>query len=98
MIAGFIEPENICQKERECNAISKQIWKWCIAKKIWLSASYIPGKHNVTADVESRGKQNNSEWIINENILKECFKSLSFDPYIDFFAARINYELEKYII
>ena len=32
----------------DCNATGKQIWEWCIGKKIWLSASYIPGKHNVS--------------------------------------------------
>ena len=64
----------------ECNAIGKQIWEWCIAKKIWLSASYIPEKHNVTLDVESRRKQNSSEWMINEKILKQGFESLSFGP------------------
>ena len=45
----------------DCNVIGKQIWEWCIAKKIWLSASYIPGKQSATADVESRCKQNGSE-------------------------------------
>ena len=81
----------------DCNAIGKQIWEWCIAKKIWLSASYIPGKHNVTADVESRRKQNGSEWMINQKILQQCFESLSFGPDIDHFASRINYQLEKYV-
>ena len=38
----------------DCSAISKQIWEWCITKKIWLNASYIHGKHNVSAYVESR--------------------------------------------
>ena len=79
------------------NAISKQIWEWCIAKKRWLNASYIPAKHNVTADVESRRKQNGSKWMINEKILKQCFKSLSFGPDVDLFAFRINYQLEKYV-
>ena len=81
----------------DCNAIGKQIWGWCMAKKIWLSASYISAKHNVTADVESRRKQNGSEWMINEKILLKCFKSLSFGPDIDLFASRINYQLEKYV-
>ena len=43
-----------------------------IAKKIRLSASYIPGKHNVTVDVESRRKQNGSEWMRNQKMLKQC--------------------------
>ena len=62
----------------DCNATSKQIWEWCIAKKIRLSASYIPGKHNVTADVESRRKQNGSEWMRNQKILKQCLHPCVF--------------------
>ena len=81
----------------DCNAIGKQIWEWCIAKKIWLSASYIPGKHNVTADVEPLRKQNGSEWMINEKILQQCLESLSSGPDIDLFASRMNYQLEKYV-
>ena len=51
---------------------AKQICEWCIAKKIRLSASYVPGKHNVTVDVESRRKQNGSEWMRNQKMLKQC--------------------------
>ena len=84
----------------DCNATGKQIWEWCIAKKIRLSASYIPGKHNVTADVEFRRKQNGSEWMRNQKILQlnnayileflSTYKTLIF-------ASRINYQLEKYV-
>ena len=76
---------------------AKQIWEWCIAKKIRLSASYIPGKHNVTVNVESRRKQNGSEWMRNQKMLKQCLHVLEFLSTYRPFASRINYQLEKYV-
>ena len=27
-----------------CNSLAKEIWEWCIVRKIWLSVAHIPGK------------------------------------------------------
>ena len=37
-----------------CNAMALQIWEWCIARQIWISARHIPGSQNVQADKASR--------------------------------------------
>ena len=29
-----------------CNSVAKEIWEWCIDRKVWLSAAHIPGKQN----------------------------------------------------
>ena len=29
-----------------CNSLVKEIWEWCIARRIWVSAAHIPGKNN----------------------------------------------------
>ena len=38
----------------QCNNGALDIWKWCIGKRIWVSAEHIPGKYNIAADKESR--------------------------------------------
>ena len=35
-----------------CHCIISEIWAWNEDKKIWITASYIPGKENYDADVE----------------------------------------------
>ena len=46
-----------------------QIWAWTEGKKkIWITASCIPGKENYDVDAESRKKQTELEWMLNQNI------------------------------
>jgi hypothetical protein len=35
---------------KKCDKLAKEIWVWCIERNLWLSAWYIPGKDNTTAD------------------------------------------------
>ena len=44
-----------------CNHLSKAIWYYCINRKFWLSAVYIPGKDNETVDYMSRIQNENTE-------------------------------------
>ena len=48
------------------NSIAKEIWEWCIVRKIWLSAAHIPGKQNLIADFESRRNQREFEWKLDK--------------------------------
>ena len=79
-----------------CNAITKQIWDWCIMHNIWLSAAHIPGVDNTDADGESRKINMDAEWQINPGVLKDVFDSFQFCPSIDLFASRINKQLERF--
>ena len=36
------------------NKLRKEIWDWCIARDLWISARHIAGKANVAADLKSR--------------------------------------------
>ena len=36
------------------NALSNEIWDWCVARNVWISAGHIAGKSNAEADQESR--------------------------------------------
>ena len=79
-----------------CNSVAKEIWEWCIDRKIWLSAAHIPGKQNLIADFESRRNQKASEWRLEKASLIWAFERLDFKPDIDLFASRINHQLPRY--
>ena len=32
------------------NELNKEIWTWCIHRRIWLTVAHIPGKTNVVAE------------------------------------------------
>ena len=79
-----------------CNAIGKSIWEWCIDRHIWISAAYLPGKRNTTADTESRNFDVSLEWMLDNAILGESLKTLNFEPVIDLFASSLNNQFPRY--
>lgn len=79
-----------------CNALAKDIWEWCINRKIWLSACHIAGKFNTIADSESRKNASSAEWQINSRVLQDSLSSIDFLPEIDLFASRLNFQFPRY--
>ena len=83
-------------KKPKCNLIARALWEWAIERGIWVSASFIPGKHNVAADRESRTMHDNMEWRLNTNYFKIC-TDLWGQPEVDLFASRLNTQVEKFV-
>ena len=44
------------------------IWSWCLQRKITVSAQYIPGLENVTADYLSRHLRGRTDWVLEPTI------------------------------
>ena len=80
----------------ECDTITKDIWTWAIAKNIWLSAAFIPGKINRVADKMSREFNPKLEWTLNLSVFNKIVQRFS-RPTVDLFASRINYQLPSYV-
>ncbi|XP_015753301.1 PREDICTED: uncharacterized protein LOC107333058 [Acropora digitifera] len=62
-------------KSETCNGMALQIWEWCIARQILLSARHIPGSQNIQADdtcTASRAFKDSVEWSLSN----EVFQSL----------------------
>lgn len=78
------------------NNITKKIWDWCEARNIFIFASYINTKENVTADFLSRNKSSNSEFELNNTSFSRIIKVFG-SPDIDLFASRINAKCDRYI-
>ena len=49
-------------------------------KKIWINASYIPGKENYDADAASHKKQTKLEWILSQRIFTKTIPKFQFQP------------------
>ena len=83
----------------QCNAVTKEIWQFCIKHNIWLSAAYIPGKTNIEADEESsrENRDQDTEWMLNPDILSDALDRLDVKPEIDLFASRLNHQFPRYV-
>ena len=77
----------------ECNSIAQFIWQFCRKLDIWLTCAFLPGSQNKGADVDSRTKYRDAEWMINRLIFSDAVNHFNFIPDIDSFASRINCQL-----
>ena len=73
------------------NIIVYQIWEWCISRNVWITAAYIPGKENVTADRESRISRRETEWSLNRSIFTAAIKKIGLCPT---FISRIQKHMQ----
>ena len=83
-------------KSETCIDMALQIWEWCIARQIWLSARHIPGSQNIQADRASRAFKDSIEWSLS----KEVFQSIlsHWGPFhMDMFASRLNHKVKDYV-
>jgi len=51
------------------NALNNEIWDWCVACNLWISAGDIAGKSNVEADQASSYNQAATEWMLQKTLL-----------------------------
>ena len=76
--------------------LTKQMWCWALERNIILSAEYLPGYKNSTADAESRAVENtDAEWMISKPIFEAICDHFG-QPKIDLFASRLNKQLATY--
>ena len=83
-------------KSVSLNALTREIWLFCMARSIWLTASHIPGSRNIEADSASRQFQDNLEWKLNPSLFSEILNLFPI-PDIDLFASRLNYQIMPYV-
>lgn len=86
---------NFGGKVDSLNTIARNIWFWCIDRKIHLSACHVL-VFNGHADRLSRTGNDDLEWSLDKNIFR---KILSNFPRltVDLFASRLNAKLSQYV-
>ena len=77
------------------NAITRQIWHWCIDRGNWPVCEHVPGIENCYADHLSRFFNDNIEWSLVPKIFDQLCAEF-FTPEIDLLASRLNAQGEKY--
>ena len=83
-------------KSLDCNTMARTIWSWCIERDIWITAAYLPGKHNVEADERSRKFNDRTEWMLDKREFEQLIAHFG-RPEIDLFASRLNTQLDRYV-
>ena len=83
-------------KSLELNNLTKKLWMFALDRNIWLSASYVPSASNI-ADESSRKCLNDSDFMLNRQVFKNTMIMLDFNPEIDLFASRVNYQCKPYV-
>lgn len=78
------------------NSIAEEIWRWCELRHIFIFASYVSTHENVEADVQSRIKNIDTEYSLNETVYKKIINTLG-QPKIDIFATKQNAKCHDYV-
>lgn len=83
-------------KYESLDRIARQIWFWCIARHIHVTACHIAGVSNTEADKLSRSRNDDIEWALDKDVFSRL---LIHHPNleIDLFASKLNAKLEKYV-
>ena len=78
------------------NAITRNLWLWCISRNIWVQALHLPGSENTAADKQSRSTGLETEWSLASTVFDNL--NFLFGPFdVDLFARRINHTLLPYV-
>lgn len=78
------------------NNLAREIWSWCMQRRISLTAQHIPGECNSSADFGSRHFNDRTEWSLHPTVFTWVSQRV-FWPEIDLFASRLNAKLERYV-
>ena len=82
-------------RKETCNMIARELWLWCRARRLFITASYIPGAQNVVADTESRLYHENGEWSLHQTLFQNLC-DIWGKPQLDLFASRLNFKITPY--
>lgn len=88
--------KNFWGKTLALHSIARDLWLWCIKKKIHLSVAHVSGADNYQADELSRKVNDDTEWSMSEDIFRqiiEIYPTLK----VDLFASRLSKKLELYV-
>jgi hypothetical protein len=80
----------------ELHEIARNLWLWCIERKLHISVAHVPGIENTNADELSRCKNDDTEWSLRKSIFNKIFK-LHPTMDTDLFASRLNKQLPQYV-
>ena len=88
--------KNFGGKTPDLDELARDIWLWCLKRRIHLSVAHVPGKDNVEADALSRDSKDDLEWSLLEDVFIKINKKYP-DLEVDLFASRLNHKLDKYV-
>lgn len=80
----------------EMDRLAGSIWKWCIERNIFISASHLSGSKNITADFLSRNFSDSTEWMLKKDIFDRICNQF-FLPDVDLFSSRLNKQLDSFV-
>jgi hypothetical protein len=76
--------------------IAKEIWDFCLQRKILISAEHLPGVMNVEADRLSREGPDSSDWQLDPQIFRHVMDTYGHCK-MDLFASRWNTQLPIFV-
>jgi hypothetical protein len=83
-------------RSKTLTEVAKEIWDFCLERKILISAEHLPGVLNVEADRLSREKPDKSDWQLDPQIARQVMDKWGACK-MDLFASRWNTQLPTFV-
>ena len=55
-------------KSTHCNVFAKEVWEWCIHRKIWITAYHLAGVLSTITDKRSHKFRDQTEWQLDRKV------------------------------
>ena len=81
---------------QELNRLTKDIWLWCLDRRITLHASHLAGVLNTVADKELWRMKDRTDWKLFPQIFSRINRRTG-PLQVDLFASRLTHQLPDYI-
>ena len=83
-------------QNKEMIAISKEIWEFVLSKGIMITAEYLSGRLNVSADWASRNFQDSSKWLLSPRVFQKTCAKWGFSE-LHLFTSRACHQIRSYL-
>ena len=95
-VVSYINKQGGTTSSQLCD-LALEIWDFCIARNISLSASHLSGVSNVRADRLSRAEHRDHSYYLSQEVFDCLAARLDFPLSVDCFASRLNFKLPKFV-
>ena len=75
--------------------LARELWQWCLTRKIQLRAQHLPGIQDFTADFLSRNLRDRTDWMMDMELFRMINRSLG-PLQVDLFDTRFSTCLPRF--
>ena len=95
-VVAYVNHQGGTTSSRLCD-LALELWDFCVARNISISACHVPGVCNNRADWLSRLEYSDHSYSLSQECFSAICAALPFPLTVDCFASRLNFKISKFL-